>query len=424
MSRRHGFSWWRCRGQGKRGGIAVQTALMLVLLLGFAALGTEIVLMLLTARHMQSAADSAAFSAATARTRGYPADYVTEANGVAAASGFPAGQDGTTVAVNVPPTQGSFRGNEDALEVIISQPQALPLVGLFRAGVLTVSARAVAVTGGTGKFCALSLNRSASAAVSANGTVGVNFIDCGLAVDSAAANALTLTGGASVTALQVQTVGGYSLSGGATLTASEGISTRSSSIPDPYAGVAVPPIGPCTKTGYKVTGGASVTLSPGVYCNGIVATGNSRIRLNPGTYIIDRGSLSVSGGSSLSGTGVTFVLTSSTGSNYATVAFSGGAAIDLTAPQSGDLSGLAFFQDRRAPTGVTNKFTGGTSQIINGALYLPRQTINYAGGGSQQSQCTQIIADKITFSGNATLRLNCEGMGTTPVGYGPAQLVE
>lgn len=75
---------------------------------GFVSLGTEIVLLLSTSRHMQSAADAGVLAAVTARTRGYPADYRQEAFALAASAGFANGVDGTPVAVNSPPTAGMF----------------------------------------------------------------------------------------------------------------------------------------------------------------------------------------------------------------------------------------------------------------------------------------------------------------------------
>jgi hypothetical protein len=406
------------------GGVAISVALIFLVLLGFAALGTDIVFALYKSNQMQSAADSAAVSAATARMRGYPADYVLEGRAVAATSGFVAGEEGTSVAIELPPTHGNFDGRSDALEVIISQPQALPIVGLFRRSPFVVSARAVAIVGGSGKICALSLEGAAAGAVRAGGSTNTNLVDCGLAVNSSAAEAVTLSGSAVIATLETKIVGDYALSGNAVLSATNGIVTASGPTVDPYASVAVPPIGSCTRSNYKATGGKVETLSPGVYCNGMSISGGSTITLNPGVYVIDRGSLSISGNSGLTGDGVTIVLTSSTGSNFATVSLSGGTRLDLTAPPTGPTAGLAFFQDRRAPTSGSNSFTGGTTQVVNGALYFPRQSITFAGGSDVKNQCTQLIGRTIDFSGNATLRLDCDGMGTSPVGTGTVRLVE
>ena len=82
--------------------------------------------------------------------------------------------------------------------------------------------------------------------------------------------------------------------------------------------------------------------------------------------------------------GTTIVLTSSTSSGYATANINGGATLNLTAPTTGATMGLAFFQDRNAPTAGTsaNTFNGGGTQNIVGAIYFPNQGVTYAGGAT------------------------------------------
>ena len=121
----------------------------------------------------------------------------------------------------------------------------------------------------------------------------------------------------------------------------------------------------------------------------------------------------MSGGSTFNATGgVTIVLTSSTGSNYATADISGGTYVNITAPASGPTAGLAFFQDRNAPSNGTDSFSGGATQNITGAIYFPNQDVNYSGGtATGGSQCTQLIAYTMTFSGGSTFNNNCAGVG-------------
>jgi len=56
---------------------------------------------------------------------------------------------------------------------------------------------------------------------------------------------------------------------------------------------------------------------PRVYCGGIEATGGATLNLDPGSYILDRGNFAVGSNSTVSGTDVTIILTSRTGSNTA-----------------------------------------------------------------------------------------------------------
>jgi hypothetical protein len=76
---------------------------------------------------------------------------------------------------------------------------------------------------------------------------------------------------------------------------------------------------------------SSNTIDQGVYCGRISVSGNGGgLILNPGVYHIDGGSLSVRGGASVNGQGVTNMLTSSSGKNWATALISGGSSITST----------------------------------------------------------------------------------------------
>ena len=149
----------------ERGSVAVHLAIVMVALVGFAALAIEGGYLLLKHRQMQSAADGAAMSGATALGFGFPADFRMEAKAVAAASGFTDGVAGTTVTVNSPPLTGPAAGNAFAVEVIVRQPQTLSLVRVYRSGVFDVGARSVAVAQPSYMYCMLSLDPSASAAI-------------------------------------------------------------------------------------------------------------------------------------------------------------------------------------------------------------------------------------------------------------------
>src|SRR4029077_4526233 len=122
--------------------------------------------------------------------------------------------------------------------------------------------------------------------------------------------------------------------------------------------------------------------TPYVFSNGLSLGAQASLTLGPGVYIIDRGSFSVGAQATLTApSGTTIILTSSTGSNYATASINGGASVSVTAPTTGDTAGLAVFQDRNAPTAGTsaNSFTGGGTQNIVGALYFPNQGVTFAG---------------------------------------------
>jgi hypothetical protein len=118
------------------------------------------------------------------------------------------------------------------------------------------------------------------------------------------------------------------------------------------------------------------------------------------------------------------VLTGS-GSDYATAAIGNGATVTLSAPTTGAMAGLLFFQDPSAPATGTNTIGGGSVVTLTGALYFPSQTVIYANGTSSTATCTQLVAWQIEFQGGATFNSNCANTGVTSIGGGgTAALVE
>ena len=404
------------------GATAIVAALVSTVLIGFVGLGSETGLWYYKHRSMQAAADSGAVGAAVAVQAGNPG-YATEAKAAAAKYGFTDAAAGTTVTVNNPPASGNFKGNASAVEVIVKQPQTALFSSLFLASGPTISARAVALQGAPGTDCVLALDTGASASTFGNGTTDVNLVACGLAVNSNSSSALNLVGGATLTADSASIVGGYVDSGQATITTTHGIKTGADSVVNPYANLTIPSYSGCTGT--VPAAHQTLTLTGGaVYCNGFSLNAGMTLNLNDGVYVIDRGSLTVNGGATLNVNNATVILTSSTGSNYATVTINGGANVNVTAPTTGPTAGMAFWQDANAPKGTVDKFAGGATQNIEGAIYLPNQILSFAGGTQTGGGCIQLVADEIRFVGNSNLAINCTGKGTRAIGSATAKLVE
>ena len=435
---RRGSGWLRALTADRTGGAAVTLALGLSSVLGMAGLGTEVAAWYTTKQTMQGAADAAAFTAMTALGKGATvAQLTTEAKSVAGNYNFVDGTASVTVTVNSPPASGSYAGKATAVEVVVSQPQTPLISGVIMSTGPTISARSVAAAVATGSGCVVALDKGDVVDVTDNGNTVLNLNACSLYVNSSDTAALTMTGGAVIDAGAAYIVGGVSTSNGAALDTTKGTFTGTAPINDPYAWATIPYYSGCNQTKYNNNSSTPQTLNatgttPYVFCGDAnhpalsLGGGNSSLTLGPGIYIIDGGSFSIGGGSTLTATGgVTIVLTSHTGSNYATVSISGGATVSITAPTTGATAGLAFFQDRNAPTSGTNSLTGGTSQNIIGAVYFPNQNVTYAGGQSTGgATCTQLVAYTLKFSGNSTFNSDCGSAGTSTIGTAGNQLVE
>ena len=399
----------------ERGNFAILIAFLLPVLVGIVGLASEAGVWFYQHQNMQSVADSSAYSAALAKT-----DYVVQANGVAALSGFVNGTNSVTVTVNQPPKAGTNISTAGAVEVIIAKPEARLFSALFGTAPVAISARAVAVNDYAGKGCVLALNGAASGAGTLQGNTTVNLKGCSFFDNSAHSTAaLTVGGTASLKALSVRVAGG--ISGQTSITTDEGISTKVAPAADPYAGVTNP-----TATGSTTNNCCShgtETLSPGIYKNGMKLVAGANITLQPGTYYL-QGDLSVAGGSTLSGNNVTLVFTSNNSGSYATATVNGGATLNLTAPTTGDLAGIVAFGDRNMPVGSSFKFNGGATQNIQGAIYLPKADTAYAGGLDSPNTCMQLISDTVTFTGNSNFAIDCNGKGTKPIATSKVSVVE
>lgn len=395
--------------------------LVMPVVVGTAGLGVEEGFWLYRHHLAQSAADASAISAATAYGASSTANITSQADGVAAQYGFVSGAaaNATLVTVNRPPKTGTHQGNANYIEVLVQEKRPRMLSAIFGGGTVTIGARAVAQTN-AGLGCLLALDGTASAAGNLQGNPVVTLTNCSAYDNSNNATALNVGGSASMSALSVSVVG--NISGAANITTTKGITTGALAVSDPYASTNYPSYEGCDYN--NITEKNTATINPGVYCNGLKLNAGANVTMNQGIYYLDRGTLSINGGATLTGNGVTLVFTSSTGSNYATASINGGATVSLIAPTTGSTAGIVMFGDRTMPLGTSFSLNGGSGQGFGGAVYLPKASLAFAGGANANAVCTEVIADTVSFVGNSTLAVNCTGYATKPIGNLTASLAE
>jgi hypothetical protein len=283
-------------------------------------------------------------------------------------------------------------------------------------GTLTVSARAVAYEG-SGPNCIYVLNPSAPSAFSANGNVDVNS-GCGLLVDSSSSTGLSVVGNVQITAPSIGVVGGYSSGGNSTLSPTPKVGVIPAS--DPLAAVQAPTVGSCAHTNFSLSGnngssGSPYQLYAGTYCGGITVHGNATLFFNAGTYVLAGGGMSISANTTMTGTGVTFYNTTGTG-GYGAILFSGNSTVNLSAPTSGPLTGILFFQDRSIPSsGAASTFTGNSSSTFDGAIYFPTTSVSFHGNSSANGYSI-VVANELSLSGNSSIGANYTSLtGGSPI---------
>lgn len=388
----------------RRGSVALQTALIMLVLLGMVSLGVEITFLLMKHRQMQTAADAAAVAGASAISISEAA-ISNEAKGVSADQGYIDGVDQTTVTVHHPPVKGPHLGDDSYVEVIVSQPQTLSLARLFHADPYEVGARAVAAATGGGGGCIFALDPSASSAMTLRNNAQITAPSCAVVVNSSSNQGLYLYNNAIIRA-DVSVYGHEYLRNNAEIT---GDITRGSTSPDPYLDRILPTTG--TARTASCAAGGTVTLQPGRYAAGLNCNNGTTVNLQPGVYLIDT-RLNFGNNVTFNGTGgVTLVVNG----NY-TIGSGNGARINIVAPTSGNTAGLALVS---RPTNSLRTQTFENNAVLNilGAIYFPSQTVAFSNNAVISStRCTQLVARRIDMANNASFNNDCTGVGTSPIG--------
>jgi hypothetical protein len=436
---------WKNLFPGKRGTVAVLVALCAPVLLVTVGLGIEASGWTAVTQRLQRTADVAALAGAQAYNAGASvsiaateAAYVAEING---ATGVSSTTTPTTRVWNPntsPPyladnmvtiqvTAGIKNSSDKAFVAKIKE--TIPLLFshyYLRGPTITLNATATAENVAPAEYCVLALDPgTATGATTAgidlsNGAV-VDLSQCGIDVNAAGSYALDLTGGVTLTATSVSVVGAYSVSN-STMNVSGTTTTGAAPGVNPYAGVNLPTPGtPCLSP--NVSG--NISISGGTYCSGLnIAWGT--ITMNPGVYIISGGQFSPQGGSTVDGTGVTIVLTGS-GSSIATANIANGVTLNITAPTTGTLQGLAIVQSAVTAGNTIGPSTvaGGANMNVTGAMVFPSSVVSFSNGANNSATCTQLIAYQVQFSGASKFSNNCAGTGTSIIGTaGGVSLVE
>ena len=405
----------------RAGFVLVTMMLAMVGLLAFLGLAIDVGYMQYQKTCMQAAADAAALGGVQELRMNGSASVAAAAKSDAALNGFTGGQNGVSVTVNSPPASGYYTGDSTAVEVLISQTVKTLFLALAGSSSATVQARAVAHQGpGTG--CIFALDASAAGAFSVSNGATVQASGCGVVVDSTSAQALTVTGGAKASAASFSVAGSYSITNGGS--ANPLPTAHAAAQPDPLAYVAAPSVGSgCLQTNYNPGWTPPpLVLNPGIYCGGIRLGNGNTVIFNPGTYILKGGGLSIGGGVNASGTGVTFYNTQGGGFNFQPIALDNGTTINFSAPTTGPLAAMLFFQDRgiSAATGIS--LAGGANLTLNGALYFPGSAFSCSNGASCATGAyTIIVAKTLSFTGGVNVKADYSSLpGGTPVKGGAA----
>jgi hypothetical protein len=146
-----------------------------------------------------------------------------------------------------------------------------------------------------------------------------------------------------------------------------------------------------------------------------------------GIYVIDGGTLDLTGNYAVTGTNVMFVL-----KNGATLKLGGSGAgntLTLTPMVSSQFTALGYsqtladryagmlvFEDRDSDPTSSHIINGNSNSLIQGTIYLPSSNVRVNGTANINSSCLQLTAQTITVLGNATLETRCSTAQTNSAG--------
>jgi hypothetical protein len=248
------------------------------------------------------------------------------------------------------------------------------------------------------------LNATASGALSLSGNATLNP-DGLVEVDSSSSSALTLSGNAAINAAKIQVVGGVSKSGNATINHTP-ITGAGVYIADPLSTLAVPSAG--TSSGaVTLSGNSTQTINPGTYSQ-ISVTGNAKLTMTAGVYVIAGGGFTVSGNGSVVGSGVMIYNGGGTGGTFTGVTLSGNGSIDLSAATTGPYAGILIFQSR--DNSRVMSLSGNAMVLHGGVIYAPAAVLTVSGNASLTGS---VVVNQLQLSGNASSTLTNGGESTS-----------
>jgi Flp pilus assembly protein TadG len=179
---------------------------------------------------------------------------------------------------------------------------------------------------------------------------------------------------------------------------------------DPLGDRPPPTFGGCNHVNYKAKGIA--VLTPGVYCGGLEITAATIATLTPGVYVIKDGPLKVKNGSDITGLNAGFYLTG----EGAVIDIDKKTIVSLSAPKSGPLAGMLFFEDRSNPQGK-HKINSRNAPVLLGTFYLSQGELEIGAAGGLAyltdtigflSAWTIVIARKVSVNDGINLTLNTD----------------
>ncbi|MEM7634015.1 MAG: pilus assembly protein TadG-related protein [Pseudomonadota bacterium] len=402
---------WTNLKSDERGGMALPLAIGTTALMMVAGGTIDVGMMVKKQSTLQGLADSAALASA----KQLAISNVTQSQVASVAKAFVQQNSDVTASLQVK-VQTDLTSQVAVQVTEVWQPV---FAHFFSNQVTPIVADATAKVYGTGSVCVLGLDETSTQTIRLNQSARLTANSCNVVSNSVHSKSLVVGGSATMSAKNIYTAGGYV---GATSAFSPTPVEDARKMDDPLADRPAPSFAGCDHVDYGVSTG-KVTLTPGSYCGGLTISGKAEVTLKPGVYVIKDGPLAVAGRGKIDGKNVGFYLTGTD----ATLQFSLGSSVSLTAPRDGLLAGLLFYEDRNSPVGRTHRIGSDNARLLLGTVYLPKGklTVDANKPVADQSSYTAVIVRTLDLKAGPNLVLNSNYGGTdipAPAGLSEASV--
>ena len=346
----------------------VYFAILLTALLGISGLVIDVGRIELRSLQLQSAADSAALSAAAEYQR--TSNMTTATNAAnselatfASLNGIPM----PSATVTLGATSGYYKNDGSTLQVGVTQPVSTTMLSLIKGSHSTINAGATAVA--MIPPCVYLMGHPSFVDGNDLYLASQTF---NLTCPIYAATGYTVDGFSHIHNWQAKTSGTASQSNGGGGTISPTLIANAPVLTDPLAYINSPVFSACDyhNAQYTPTTPTPITLIPGTYCGGLTIT-NTTVTLQPGRYIIT-GPVNITAGAIVNGPGVTIFLTKGGGSSYG-IFTANNSTLNLSAPTDASnrgIPGVVLMTDRNWSLGLQDISMAFTTFKGDGLFYI------------------------------------------------------
>jgi Flp pilus assembly protein TadG len=386
--------------ENTRGSTVVMFALALPMLLGAIGLAIDFATFSMKRSTLQSAADASALAGAKQLSLSSSTDQIIESAALALLKEEVSGKDdAATGDVKVDRKLGSVK-------VDVTEYWTPFFAHYIGADITPVTVTATGSLAGESKVCVLTLATGWQSFWMEHNS-SIKATDCAIYSNSTDRYGVYFGSATSIESSLVCSAGGVYGRGKSSITQ---LQTDCPKLPDPLAAVPTPTVTGCDYTNYKISTGTA-SLLPGTYCGGISISGNAKVDIAEGEYVVKNGPFVIAQSAQVHSKNTVFYLTGMS----SLINFTGDATIDMNGRETGAMAGLLFFEDPKSSTFRMHRINATNAHNLTGTFYIPRGIllIDPNANIGENSAYTAIVANRLWVQQGPNLVLNSDYSATS-----------